>query len=542
MRGEVLHIGAGIVLAIAAWLVPRRVAGARWGGMAALLLDIFPVVLGWVLFLVATARPIFAGFAVLALAGGLALADRVKRDTLREPVVFSDMAELPYVFTHPHLYLPFAGTGTVVGGAALAIAAALLMLLVEPALWGFAVLPIVAVGGLVWAAGWILAREPVLGIAATALRRLVPSGDPIADSARLGPFATLYVYGIIARHERPARRARVAAPLQPRAISDPPMVLRQRAVPRKGTGPSTSSGAAPVVLVQCESFFDARRLEPQHFAGLLPGFARCCAGGATFGRFDVSGWGANTMRAEFAALTGIADGDLGYDRFNPYHAFARTPIASLAWDLRAAGYRTICLHPFDRWFYRRDLALPGLGFDRFLGRESLGGARRPPYCPDPELAGHILRTLDAEGPRVFIFAITMGNHGPWSAPWPTGGPAPDPALRRLVEDAGLKQDGELLRYLHGLRQSDEMLEILVRGFEERGQDGLLAFYGDHLPSLSGAFGHFGFDEWASDYVLWQNGEGRSCRLDLPAHRLPGLILDTLHAPRPAAVEAAGALD
>src|SRR5487761_47959 len=205
MKGEVLHIGAGIVLAIAAWLVPRRVAGARWGGMAALLLDVFPVVLGWVLFLVATARPMFAGFAVLAPAGGLALADRVKRDTLREPVVFSDMAELPYVFTHPHLYLPFAGT-------ALAIAAALLMLLLEPALWGFAVLPIVAVGGLGGAAGWMLAREPILGIAATALRRLVPTGDPIADSARLGPFATLYVYGIIARHERPARRARVAAP------------------------------------------------------------------------------------------------------------------------------------------------------------------------------------------------------------------------------------------------------------------------------------------------------------------------------------------
>jgi hypothetical protein len=360
----------------------------------------------------------------------------------------------------------------------------------------------------------------VLGIAAAALRRLKPSGDPIVDSARFGPFATLYVYGIIARHERPARRARVAAPA----------VLRRQ-----------TAADAPVVLVQCESFFDARRLAPQHFAGLLPGFARCCAAGATFGRFDVSGWGANTMRAEFAALTGIADGDLGYDRFNPYHAFARTPIASLAWELRAAGYRTICLHPFDRWFYRRDLALPGLGFDRFLGRESLGGARRPPYCPDPELAGHILSTLDAEGPRVFIFAITMGNHGPWSGPWPTGAPAPDPALRRLVVDAGLKQDGELLRYLEGLRRSDEMLDILVRGFEERGQDGLLGFYGDHLPSLSNAFRHFGFDEWASDYVLRRRGGGESCRRDLPAHRLPALILDTLCVPRPAAMEAAGAL-
>ena len=84
------------------------------------------------------------------------------------------------------------------------------------------------------------------------------------------------------------------------------------------------------------------------------------------------------MRAEFAALTGIPEEQLGYDRFNPYHAFGRAPLASLAWRLRDEGYRTICLHPFDKRFFRRDLAMPALGFDEFLGRETLGGSRRPP--------------------------------------------------------------------------------------------------------------------------------------------------------------------
>src|SRR5579884_2480492 len=135
MPGKALHLGAGIGLAILAWLLPRRVARARWRNLPALALDALPVALLWGLLLVATARPLFAGFVALALIGGLALADRVKRDTLREPVVFSDMAELPYLFTHPHLYLPFAGTGMVVGGAALALAVALLMLLLERALW-----------------------------------------------------------------------------------------------------------------------------------------------------------------------------------------------------------------------------------------------------------------------------------------------------------------------------------------------------------------------------------------------------------------------
>ena len=72
------------------------------------------------------------------------------------------------------------------------------------------------------------------------------------------------------------------------------------------------------------------------------------------------------------------------------------------------------------------MTLPALGFETFLGIETLGGSRRPPYYSDPELADHVLRVLDAEGPRVFIFAITMGNHGPWRE----AGPPINPELRR----------------------------------------------------------------------------------------------------------------
>ena len=108
------------------------------------------------------------------------------------------------------------------------------------------------------------------------------------------------------------------------------------------------------------------------------------------------------------------------------------PIASLAWRLRSQGYRTICLHPFDRGFFRRDLAMPALGFETFLGRESLGGSRRPPYCADPDLARHMLRAIETEGPRVFVFAITMGNHGPWRE----AGPAIDPDLHPQLRPGG----------------------------------------------------------------------------------------------------------
>ncbi len=72
-----------------------------------------------------------------------------------------------------------------------------------------------------------------------------------------------------------------------------------------------------------------------------------------------------------------------------------------------------------------------------------------------------------------------------------------------------------------------MLQILMDGLAGNGWIGVLAFYGDHLPSLPHAFQHFGFDDWGSDYVLWRGDPSSPGRLDLPAHRLPGIIIDTL---------------
>jgi len=504
-----LHIGVGGALALAAWLIPRRIADAKTVRSIALFLDLLPVLLAGSLMLTATGRPIFTGVVLISLGAGFAVADRTKREVLREPVVFSDISELPHVFSHPQLYLPFAGPALVVGGAAAAVALSVALLSFEPGVWEPNPLLVLFYTGLMTGGTWLMSREPALGAAAAALRELGATGEPFGDAANLGPFAMVLVSGVIARAERASRRARHAPLPSPS--------------PRRGREPN----GVPLVLVQCESFFDARRLSPLVPRDLLSGFDACRESGATFGRLEVPSWGANTMRAEFAVLTGIPESELGYDRFNPYHAFARTPIASLAWRLRAQGYRTICLHPFDRSFFRRDLTLPALGFERFLGIESLGGSRRPPYCSDPELADHVLGVLDAEGPRVFIFAITMGNHGPWRE----GGLPIDPELQRRFDRTEVPEGDDLLRYLEGLRRSDEMLQILLSGLERRDYGGVLAFYGDHLPSLPQVFRHFAFSEGDSDYVVRHGAALHSRQIALPAHRLPQIIIGALRSLR-----------
>jgi phosphoglycerol transferase MdoB-like AlkP superfamily enzyme len=198
--------------------------------------------------------------------------------------------------------------------------------------------------------------------------------------------------------------------------------------------------------------------------------------------------------------------------------------------LRQAGYRTICLHPFDRRFFRRDLAMPALGFDTFLDHTALGGSCRPPYCSDPDLARRVMRVFDEAGPHSFIFVITMGNHGPWLAE----GPPIDPRVAGLFDPAAVPEGMALQRYLDGLRRSDEMLGILMSGLEQRRNGAILGFYGDHLPSLPQAFEHFGFTEPHSDYVIWPQGGAPPFRRDLPAHRLGRIIVDRVLGSEPEA--------
>ena len=349
------------------------------------------------------------------------------------------------------------------------------------------------------------------------MRRLRPSDDPDRDAKVLGPFAMLLVHGMVAKGERASRQQALAAPA----------IVRERGRAARG----------PVIIVQCESFFDARRVSPLVPADLLPAFDACCREGAMFGRLEVPGWGANTMRTEFAVLSGIPERDLGYDRFNPYFALARVPIASQVWRLRRQGYRTVCLHPFDRRFFRRDLAMPALGFEKFLGRETLGGSRVPPYCPDPDLAQQVLANPRRRGAADLYLRDHDGKSRAVARARGT--------VRR--SDVGGLRSGEIAAARPVVALSRRVAAFRSnaadprRRAERARRRRVLAFYGDHLPSFPRAFNYFGFHDLHSDYVIWPGRAGPAHCIDLPAHRLGSTVVDKVlgeRGGRPAAVEAA----
>ncbi len=504
-----LHsLAAGLALAFCGWMVLRAASRAlpRWSAL--LLLDMALPAACFALCAAATARPLFAGVITLALSAGYAYADHAKIKVLAEPVVFTDVFQAFDIFRHPRLALPFPHKGRVLIAATAVIGFFVLLFRLETAAWMLTPWPALLLLGLSIVTGWLLGGRFSTRMA-RALRRYPFAGDPFHDAASFGPLCVLIAYGIIAKGERAVRQT-AALPV---VTSNP--------------AHSCQATAQPVVMVQCESFFDARRLHPGISRGLLPTFDRCQRSGVQWGRLEVPSWGANTVRTEFAVLSGMSDAVIGLDRFNPYHRFISVPVASLAWRLRAEGYRTICLHPFDRTFYGRDRVMPNLGFDEFLGDEAFDGAQRiNGYISDVEAARKAAEFVEKYGPNVFVFVITMENHGPWIAP-PGGLPI------NLLSGLALPQEEKvaLERYLQSLRSADQMLKVLSNTLGANRSPGVLAFYGDHLPAFSSVFKQLEFRDLRSDYLLWRPGANKALRRDICAQDLAGAVLDALHMPQ-----------
>lgn len=482
---EALHVAAGSILLLLAWAGLRASVGAGRRPWRAALLDLLPVVAGFALLLAGTGRPVLSALAIAAAAGGLVLTDRVKRAVLREPVVFADRAELLEVLRHPRLYLPFAGTGRVLAGAAGAVLAVAGLAWLEPPLFPAHPLawPVLALLG--WAGFALPAR------AATRLAHRYEgwdvTRDPARDMARFGMLATFVIHATIARAERAGRRALA----RPAALPT---------LPRSGT----------IVLVQSESLFDVGRLHPA-LRGRLPHLDQLRSEAALHGRLSVPAWGANTVRSEFAVLSGLDEATLGLDRFNPYAHFARSPLASVVWQARLAGWRTVCVHPFALSFYGRNRVLPQLGFAELIGPEAFDGAERGGEWVSDRALGEVVARLLGENNRPsFVFAITMECHGPWDRQ--TGDPLP-PELAKLPSEA------ELGRYLARLRGADAIVPVLTAALRRRAGPGWLALYGDHQPSLPATFDALGLDDPRTDYVIWGTRAATGENRDLAAHEL-----------------------
>nr|WP_321465859.1 LTA synthase family protein [uncultured Desulfobulbus sp.] len=440
-------------------------------------------------------RPWFAAFVALSFLVILVLVNNAKFDSLHEPFFAQDFEYFLDTIRFPRLYLPFFGIAKAIGATIIVVSAIALGLYLELPLtaalpWsvflaGIAVLSAITSGLLYWG---VKASPPM-------------TWDPIEDIRSHGFLGSMLPYITAER-------------------TDPRLVP-----PLKNIGPATRnvSPLPHLVAVQSESYFDPRGWCSLIRPDLLGQIDTLKDAAAIHGQLRVPAWGANTVRTEFAVLSGLSPAQIGVHRFNPYRKLAAWSPFTLATLLQSHGYKTICIHPYPAEFYKRNKIFPLFGFDQFIDIQSFASNEKSgPYIGDLTLGETICAELRrSTNQPVFLFVITMENHGPlhWEKPFAH-------ECNQYCTQALPQGCDDLLIYLRHLRNADTMAGMIAQALQSLERKAWLCWYGDHVPIMPAVYRTFGNPSGETDYFLWSNREEQRVgqHMDLRAEQLAVQLL------------------
>lgn len=488
-------MGLALSWVIEAMLTPRPVAPWRRPA-AANAVHVGVWTLAFALELALFRRPYFGVFNVLAVQLLIVLVSNAKYRALREPFVYPDFEYFTDAIRHPRLYLPFFGVARALaagGGYGAALWAGLVLedsITAGAGIWlvSFAELPQEHMFDPIAPAVPFFTHT--FALVAGGLFLAIASGkmnsvafDASRDLRRIGLISALWAYG---RSERQSSAE-----------------LRAEAPFANARSPASLPAPMPdIVVIQSESFFDVRRAYPDLLRrDLLANFDLLKSEAIAHGQLEVPAWGANTVRTEFAFLSGLPERTLGVHQYNPYRKLAGQGFPTIASYLRSLGYRTVCVHPYHRSFYRRDQIMPLLGFDEFIDIEAFQNAKREgAYVGDRALGEYVANVLlqDAEQPT-YVHVITMENHGPLH--WENVDSSDVAAVFKGPMPEGCQ---ELVAYARHLLNADAMFGELRQQILNRSRPVNLCIFGDHVPIMSDVYQKLGKAHGTTDYLTWRS--------------------------------------
>ncbi|GEM_PF-900866 len=316
------------------------------------------------------------------------------------------------------------------------------------------------------------------------------------------------------------------------------------------SGPMSPGEKPDILLILGEAFWDVTQLPNVHFSrDPLPRFHQFQKDAAfQHGQMLSPSFAGQTGNAEFEVLTGIPLAVLP-PAATPYSNYVRRPLETIAAYLKAFGYTTQAIHNYFGFYYRREAIYPWMGIDHFTTLDEL----EPRTIPGTPPAGANLReirhlsrdnhdfdalydgafpsdeplmlkaaeVLDASGvseagaraPQ-FIFAITVTSHGRY-----LGQRFPQPDVTVSGDHLSEGTRHELENYANTLYRADKALGWLMDRLRERKRPTVVAFFGDHLPSLTA-------EAWAESGLVWDE-------LEINKHSTPAFLWSSRPLPNDA---------
>lgn len=261
-----------------------------------------------------------------------------------------------------------------------------------------------------------------------------------------------------------------------------------------------------VVAVMLEAFMDPTALE--NYGIEISGDATYNLRNFQTGDVIVPAFGGETANVEFEFLTGVPlyffpGGVVPYTQLI---SNARM-VPNMATTMNDLGYATYVLHQNRSNFYNRNVVYSSMMFDTFLCTTGCQGKAFETRT-NIELTDVIIDTLKESEEPVFIFAITIENHGPSNSRWERE-PAPYPEISVESDYLALSQRNQLASYMQGVYSDDLMIGNLIDFVETFEEPTIVVFFGDHLPPLRGIFNELDFltdsyNMFTTPFVIYSN--------------------------------------
>lgn len=280
-----------------------------------------------------------------------------------------------------------------------------------------------------------------------------------------------------------------------------------------------------IIFVQLESFFDLDNMKKYHFSeDPMPNF-HALLKDYTSGLLTVPTLGAGTVNTEFEVLTGMSLSFFGLCEY-PYKTILKEQTCeSMAYNLQEQGYSTAVIHNNRGSFYSRQKVFKQLGFDVYDSVEYMNDLEYNPigFAKDYVLTDEIIRRMEMTDGKDFIYTITVQSHGKYPSE-----PVDDTQTITLTGEPDEERKNQFEYFANQCHEVDAFVGELLAAIEEFGEDTIVVFYGDHLPTLGIEDSELQFQNtYQTTYVIWDNIGLEKKDLNLPAYELSSLVMSKL---------------